>query len=511
MRLVNIINLYRSLGVLTILFCSLPLNAASYDCALSSLTSIEKEICNDSELSKFDDEISLLYKKVKYFNKKFSKKSQRKWIKKRNSCSGKGLNDCLSQSYRQRIVDMNNLLLRYTNGHSWNITSLGKYASYIEGDKWFDGNFGRRDPFFDGREYVRRLAGLLENINLSNIRLKHSTLSCFAFQKGYYELFEYAIKKGNFFNCQGVYEIDYGPLKEYNPSEIKRYLEIFEDNFKPEHFPDKLIHEYAQNLIAISVNAKAEYHLENRKLIVDKLFELANQGFITKFYPQKTVNSIDDYYTLLMGMKTIPFYLDYVDISSRRAALKNALYISSYRGNNKELNWLLLNYEFSVDEKIYSYSSGIEHDDIIRSYELDGVNTKTIDAEGRSALFYAVVNSRQPSTHIEKLINKGADINLIVKGDDLATHLIMSIDNQYWTNYALSSGKMLSLINSGIEIKQETIHQAVKLDSKMCKRSNGHPVGLLTKILHPYIGGESERNELLSMAKDCNTIVEFLK
>lgn len=508
MRLVNFIKLYRGLGVLIILFCALPLNAASYDCSLSSLTPIEKEICNDSELSKFDEEISLLYKKAKYFNKKFSKKSQRKWIKERNTCSGKELNDCLSQSYRQRIVDMDNLLLRYTNGHSWNITSIAKYASYIEGDKWFDGNFGMRAPFFDGREYVRRLVGLLDNINLSRIRLKHSTLSCFAFQKGYYELFEYAIEKGDFFNCQGVYNIDYGPLKDYSPSEIKRYLEIFEGNFKSEHFPDKFIHEYAQNLIAISVNAKAEYHLDNRKLIVDKLFELANQGFISKFYPRKTAIYSDDYYTLLMGMKTMPFYLNYVDKSSRSAVLKNALFVSSYRGNSKEVNWLLLNYEFSTDEKIYSYSSGIEHDDVIRSYELDGINAKTIDSEGRTALFYAVVNSRQPSTHIERLIDKGSDINLIINGDDLATHLITSIDNQYWSNYAASSGKMLSLINSGIDIKQETIHQAVKLDSKMCKRSNGHPVGLLTKILRPYI---SERNELLSMAKDCNAILGFLK
>ena len=113
----NIIKIERIRGFILlfslIFFCSKGFSA-SFNCQSTSLSKIESEICNDSQLSLLDSTLGTLYKLAK---EKFSDEhligflpekdisiSQRDWLKKRNKCKTK---ECLAWLYEDRIEFLN--------------------------------------------------------------------------------------------------------------------------------------------------------------------------------------------------------------------------------------------------------------------------------------------------------------------------------------------------------------------------------------------------------------------
>jgi uncharacterized protein len=93
--------LWLVVGVNSTLVAS-PALAASFPCE-KALSLQEKLICNDSELSKLDDELAALYKKVlaDELSKEQLKKQQKNWLaNERNTCSDK---ICLHRTYKERI------------------------------------------------------------------------------------------------------------------------------------------------------------------------------------------------------------------------------------------------------------------------------------------------------------------------------------------------------------------------------------------------------------------------
>lgn len=93
--------------ILSAILSTMPLLSlgASFDCAKAS-TSVEKMICEDSELSKFDEELGSLYKKVKEIAPE-EKKKQKAWISERNQCDSV---NCLSNLYMQRNLDIQTVI-----------------------------------------------------------------------------------------------------------------------------------------------------------------------------------------------------------------------------------------------------------------------------------------------------------------------------------------------------------------------------------------------------------------
>jgi uncharacterized protein len=77
--------------------------AAAFDCSKAS-TFVEKEICNDSLLSKLDDALSQNYKGMLESDFGNTKKSLRaeqlKWLSNRNKCT---TNKCILEAYRKRV------------------------------------------------------------------------------------------------------------------------------------------------------------------------------------------------------------------------------------------------------------------------------------------------------------------------------------------------------------------------------------------------------------------------
>lgn len=81
--------------------------AASFDCTKAS-TKIEKMICRDAELSKFDDDLALAYQHTldQSDDKQKVIIEQRLWLKNiRNACKDES---CLKQSYQSRISQEGN-------------------------------------------------------------------------------------------------------------------------------------------------------------------------------------------------------------------------------------------------------------------------------------------------------------------------------------------------------------------------------------------------------------------
>ena len=71
-----------------LIFVSMPLAAASFDCSKAS-TDVEFTICNDSALSKADSKMAKAYSRLRRAlprsERRILKKDQRKWLKERNS------------------------------------------------------------------------------------------------------------------------------------------------------------------------------------------------------------------------------------------------------------------------------------------------------------------------------------------------------------------------------------------------------------------------------------------
>lgn len=77
--------------------------AVSFDCSKAS-TFVEKAICSDPLLGKFDDALSENYKGMLGADfggsKNSLKAAQRKWLANRNKCTN---NKCLIDAYRKRV------------------------------------------------------------------------------------------------------------------------------------------------------------------------------------------------------------------------------------------------------------------------------------------------------------------------------------------------------------------------------------------------------------------------
>ena len=81
------------------------LQAASFNCQKAG-NFIEHTICNDTKLSKMDDDLAVLYKNAmkNTKNKELLKQQQFSWIEERNSCQNV---ECLQNSYSKRISQLN--------------------------------------------------------------------------------------------------------------------------------------------------------------------------------------------------------------------------------------------------------------------------------------------------------------------------------------------------------------------------------------------------------------------
>ncbi|MFL9610576.1 lysozyme inhibitor LprI family protein [Methylobacillus sp. Pita2] len=75
--------------------------SASFDCTKAG-TSVEKMICSNEDISRYDDELGSLYKKAKEVFPE-EKVKQRAWIEKRNQCDSI---ICLMSLYQQRNLEL---------------------------------------------------------------------------------------------------------------------------------------------------------------------------------------------------------------------------------------------------------------------------------------------------------------------------------------------------------------------------------------------------------------------
>ena len=87
--------------VLSALACTKSIQAASFDCSKAG-NKIERAICQDSEISKLDEDLSKVYRAVRAKDKGVVKE-QRAWLKKRNKCSD---SSCLKSVYTARISNL---------------------------------------------------------------------------------------------------------------------------------------------------------------------------------------------------------------------------------------------------------------------------------------------------------------------------------------------------------------------------------------------------------------------
>lgn len=80
---------------------ALSAQAASFDCAKAQ-TKVEKLICADAELSKFDEELNVVYKTAVQDKQQADaiRKAQKRWMKERNGCADAG---CVRDAYKMRL------------------------------------------------------------------------------------------------------------------------------------------------------------------------------------------------------------------------------------------------------------------------------------------------------------------------------------------------------------------------------------------------------------------------
>lgn len=92
------------LFILTLLTAAQGSLAASFDCSKAS-RKVENLVCQDADLSRFDEELSAAYKDVARTasDPKELRSDQRKWIARRNECAN---TDCLREMYLKRLRDL---------------------------------------------------------------------------------------------------------------------------------------------------------------------------------------------------------------------------------------------------------------------------------------------------------------------------------------------------------------------------------------------------------------------
>lgn len=83
-----------------------PVSAASFDCAVEHLKPAEKVVCFNRELSKLDDEMMKIYKKVR--QTPALRNEQKSWLRFRNNCGFDVL--CLKRAYIGRIYTLRIIL-----------------------------------------------------------------------------------------------------------------------------------------------------------------------------------------------------------------------------------------------------------------------------------------------------------------------------------------------------------------------------------------------------------------
>jgi uncharacterized protein len=107
---------------------------ASFDCS-KAVTSIEKTICSNQELSALDDKLGVTYKNVKEtyspeFFKNIVSKNQQTWLKNIKSNCIKDVDKCLAEEYKKRIETLS--------------SATRKEKGYLV----FSGKIDSADPFF---------------------------------------------------------------------------------------------------------------------------------------------------------------------------------------------------------------------------------------------------------------------------------------------------------------------------------------------------------------------------
>ena len=88
--------------------------SASYNCSLETLTDIERTVCDNTEISQLDDDLSFWYKELREENiRPLSQykipnleENQRAWIRNRNSCSDEV---CIKELYSERLLELKSL------------------------------------------------------------------------------------------------------------------------------------------------------------------------------------------------------------------------------------------------------------------------------------------------------------------------------------------------------------------------------------------------------------------
>jgi uncharacterized protein len=108
--------LYQILNFTVVASCSLPVQAAGFDCTKAS-SGMERRICANNELSELDQQLNNEYKAALRAAKSPSelRQSQIEWIEKQRSrCDEPGMNDptidyCLKPIYRNRITELRSL------------------------------------------------------------------------------------------------------------------------------------------------------------------------------------------------------------------------------------------------------------------------------------------------------------------------------------------------------------------------------------------------------------------
>jgi uncharacterized protein len=84
----------------TIILDPVPAAAQSFDCAKARLPT-EIAICNSVRLSRLDEEMASLYFGLPHYVREDVKRSQRRWLRRRNACRYD--RQCIAREYRRRI------------------------------------------------------------------------------------------------------------------------------------------------------------------------------------------------------------------------------------------------------------------------------------------------------------------------------------------------------------------------------------------------------------------------
>lgn len=149
------------ISIMAILLMSSVLFGVGFDCNKAS-SNVEKMICDDRELLQKDNQLNHIYKLlIPLSSANFLKESQRKWIKKRNTC--KTL-DCLHEHYNSRLEEFENQInYKFTTKQQNSIcsevsTTFNSYIGLIR--KGYIEDTGKQ---LDNFEWIKSDKDLLSN------------------------------------------------------------------------------------------------------------------------------------------------------------------------------------------------------------------------------------------------------------------------------------------------------------------------------------------------------------